>query len=119
MVVFLGGLFVVKKSDEELACDFTAIPEDEREAHRTVARNLFESIEDVKERPQGYSFRIPGNSEAIERAGAFMARERLCCPFFNFDLTIESGGDPVWLSLSGTDQVKTFIEETVLQEWEF
>jgi hypothetical protein len=108
----------VKQTDEALACDFSAIPEDERDTHRSVAKKLFYSVEDVEELSDGYMFRLSENSKSVERAGTFVARERMCCPFFRFELTIETEGGPISLKLTGSDRVKTFIEETVLREWD-
>jgi hypothetical protein len=38
---------------------------------------------------------------------AFVANERLCCPFFTFTLVI---GEQFWLELSGTPEVKAYIK---------
>lgn len=106
-------------STSNLACDFRAIPEDEREDHTRIAESLFGAITKYEETEGGYRFQLPAQTEVIERAGEFVARERLCCPFFYFRLTVTPDQGPVWLKLTGGEDVKTYIEETVLDEWDF
>jgi hypothetical protein len=102
----------------EIACDLSAIPEDERDKHQESAKRVFESIDSVKELKDGFAFRLPGDTELIEEAGAWIARERLCCPFFNFELELKPDGGPFWLRLSGSSEVKDYLQETVLKQWE-
>jgi hypothetical protein len=40
----------------------------------------------------------------------FIARERLCCPFFTFELVAEQEDGPLWLHLRGREGVKDFIK---------
>lgn len=97
-----------------IACDLTAINDLESEQHRTNAEAIFDAISEIRETPEGYKFKLPANTNHIEKAGAFIARERLCCPFFEFTLTIQPEQKPVWLRLTGRDGVKSYIKETLL-----
>lgn len=101
-----------------IACDPTAIDKDEREAHEKNATALFERITDLRERSDGYAFRLPAETEVVRSAGAFISRERLCCPFFRFTLEVTSDEGPVWLHLTGRDGVKAYVEEAVLPYWD-
>lgn len=101
-----------------LACDLTAIGEENREQHRATSNDVFESVLAARELSSGYAFRLPTDTETIQKAGAFIARERLCCPFFRFRLVVRSEKSPVWLEISGRDGVKAFIEDTVLPYWD-
>ena len=38
------------------------------------------------------------------------SNERLCCPFFDFALTVERGGGPVWLRMTGKGEAKHVLE---------
>jgi hypothetical protein len=40
----------------------------------------------------------------------FVANERLCCPFFEFVITVERAGGPVWLRITGTGEAKRILE---------
>jgi hypothetical protein len=92
-----------------LACNLNAIPASERAGHEVLAGQLFASVLERYELPDGYAFRLPSESEVLKQAAAFIANERLCCPFFRFELVIEPGGEPFWLRLTGGEGVKQFI----------
>ncbi|MEP6912155.1 MAG: hypothetical protein ABI923_05345 [bacterium] len=91
------------------ACDMTAIAAEQRGAHMATMNKLFRAVESLSELPNGYTFRLPNESDILRTAAEFIALERLCCPFFGFDLEIEREGGAVWLSLTGRDGVKPFI----------
>ncbi|MDR8391890.1 hypothetical protein NC796_12095 [Aliifodinibius sp. S!AR15-10] len=99
-----------------IACDLSAIDENELEDHRENGQAVFDAINKIREIPDGYAFRIPAQTDTIRRAGAFIARERLCCPFFDFTLTIPSDHQPVWLKLTGREGVKPYIKEMLLPQ---
>ena len=40
------------------ACDMTAIPPEERGGHIAAIRDVFGAVEEVRELPDGYSFRL-------------------------------------------------------------
>lgn len=105
-------------SDAPIACDLTAIDEDEHEQHQQTAEAVFGAIDGLRELPDGYAFRLPPDTRLITQAGAFLSRERLCCPFFHFSLEVTPDHGPVWLKLTGRDGVKEFVEEAVLPSWE-
>lgn len=103
-------------TDPPVACDLTAIPEEDRERHAEAARTVLESIEKEDELSPGYAFRLPAETRVIEQTGAFLSRERLCRPFFRFELTIQPDGEDVWMKLTGDSGVKTYIENALLPE---
>ncbi len=43
----------------------------------------------------------------------FVENERLCCPFFNFDLEVEAHGGPLWLRLTGEGDIKALLLTTL------
>lgn len=106
-------------SESSIACDLSALEEDERMEHRDTAEVVFEAIEEHRELPDGYAFRLPSDTQIITYAGAFISRERLCCPFFNFTLEVTPEQGPVWLKLTGREGVKEYVEEAVLSYWDF
>jgi len=104
-------------SPSPIACDMTALDEDARQEHRAVSTAVFGQIDSAQELSDGYAFRLPTRTETIRKAGAFVARERLCCPFFRFSLDVGSEHGPVWLEVTGREGVKAFVEDTVLPYW--
>ncbi len=92
-----------------IACDLTAIPTDEREAHERLAKQLFlEAVPERHELADGYAFQF--RAEQYQPLVAFIANERLCCPFFRFTLEVTPGRGPIWLRITGDAGVKEFIQ---------
>lgn len=102
-------------SEQPLACDLSAIEDDELEEHKKNSR-IFESVQETRELEDGYAFCLPVETETIERAGAFISRERLCCPFFHFELEVKSGHGPVYLKVKGDERVKQFVEKNIVAQ---
>ena len=107
----------MNKNEENptLACDLTAIPAELREEHVISAPQLFQSAQEVQELPDGYAIRFlnePGKFMAI---ATYIENERLCCPFFNFELEIKPNGGALWLRLTGGEGVKDLLKATLLE----
>ncbi|PSQ78424.1 MAG: hypothetical protein BRD35_01190 [Bacteroidetes bacterium QH_7_62_13] len=100
-----------------IACNLSAIEDDDRDEHQRAAETVFEAVTDLRELDDGYAFRLPPDTDVVARAGAFVARERLCCPFFRFQLDVTPDHGPVWLRLTGRDGVKAYVEDAVLPYW--
>lgn len=95
-------------ADVPLACDMTAIPAEQRAAHDALAEHLFtEAAEEVQELAEGYRFRFAATDYRL--VTAFIANERLCCPFFRFTLDVAPPQGPVWLYMGGSEEVKAFL----------
>ncbi len=97
------------EKESPFACDMTAIAPEQRGAHVATIENLFRSVQSKRELPDGYAFELPNNSDVLLTAAEFISLERLCCPFFGFELQVKREGGSVWLSLTGRDGVKPFI----------
>lgn len=97
-------------SERALACDLSAFTPEQREHHIAQAPLLFATVQEVRELPDGYSFRVPEAADVLAQIADFIAYERLCCPFFNFGLTVEPYGGAIWIHLSGEDGVKELIQ---------
>lgn len=91
------------------ACNMLALGAQERPRHQAVTGQMREAIKEVKELPDGYSFRFDASQPNILLLSEFIARERLCCPFFTFELVAERSDGPLWLKLRGREGVKEFI----------
>src|SRR5687767_2738657 len=95
------------------ACDMTAIEASKRGQHMATIDELFRGTVEIREQPDGYAFRLPNEPEVLLKAAEFVALERLCCPFFGFNLEIEPEGGPLWLRLTGREGVKPFIRAEI------
>lgn len=101
-------------SQSPIACDLSALDSDARAEHGQISEAVLGSVTNIRERPGGYAFRLPTETEMIQEAAVFIARERQCCPFFDFTLEVERDEGPVWLSISGREGVGQYIEDSVL-----
>jgi len=45
--------------------------------------------------------------------GEFIQLERQCCPFLRFQLTVEPGGGPIWLELTGPPGTREFLAHEI------
>ena len=92
-----------------LACDLAAIPAEEREAHELLVKQLFyQPVPKRQELPDGYAFQFRADQYPL--VAAFIANERLCCPFFRFTLEVAPAQGSLWLRLTGDEGVKEFIQ---------
>lgn len=99
----------MRDKESPFACDLTAIAPEQRGAHVATIESLFRSAHNIRELPDGYAFELPGEADVLLTAAQFIALERLCCPFFGFEIEVEREGGSVWLSLTGREGVKPFI----------
>ena len=99
-----------KTEQSPLFCDLTALTDAERQKHTRVSEEMFASQEEVEELPDGYAFRFPATADMLQTVSTFIARERKCCPFYDFTVRVEREGGPLWLQLSGRVGVKAFIQ---------
>ncbi len=94
-----------------LACDLSAIPAAERPQHAAVVREWRSRVRATRELPDGVAYRFEPDADILLTLAEFVARERLCCPFFHFQIELEPAG-PLWLRLSGPAGAKDFIADT-------
>jgi len=101
-----------KKTAQEspFACNMLALDAEGRKRHKVVSERMRAAVEEVQDLPDGYAFRFPAEQSTILLVSEFIARERLCCPFFRFELIAEQENGPLWLRLRGREGVKEFIE---------
>ena len=97
------------EKESPFACDMTAIAPEQRGAHVATIKKLFSLVKSKRELPDGYAFELPNDSDVLLTSAEFISLERLCCPFFGFELHVEREGGSIWLSLRGRDGVKPFI----------
>jgi hypothetical protein len=84
-------------NESALFCDLNALDTAQRKRHQANTQQLFGSVEQIEELPDGYAFRWPAESATILKVADFIILERLCCPFFNFGLELEAENGPPFL----------------------
>jgi len=74
-----------------------------------ITRELFAHAEEAIERVDGYAYRFPGEAPWPATVLDFIEAERECCPFLHFEVAFEPNHGPLWLTLRGPGEVKSFI----------
>ena len=94
-----------------IACNFGAINPAERGQHLASADHIFASVLEINETSNGYAFQLPLNPPMLYKTAEFINNERLCCSFFTFTLKVDQ---QLWLELSGTDEIKSYIHDNIV-----
>jgi hypothetical protein len=95
--------------DTPFICNLNVLSESQKDRYKELTQILNQSRQSVKELNDGYAFRFKAESQLILDAAEFIVYERLCCPFFNFELAIESDTNRMWINLRGQNGIKEFI----------
>jgi hypothetical protein len=99
--------------ESPFACNMTAFAPAERKEHIAAIEQIFGVVEEIREISNRYSFRVANETAMLLKLADFIAKERLCCPFFGFSLQLEPEGGALWLSLTGRAGVKPFIQAEI------
>lgn len=93
----------------DLICVPSAIPAGERLRHFALARELFSARAlERRDLPDGYAIRFSqDDSAAVTR---FIANERLCCPFLQFEVGTDPNGGSLWLQMTGPPGTREVLE---------
>jgi hypothetical protein len=102
-------------AETPFVCRLDALTPAERVRHAELGARLVNSARRVEELPNGWEFTFDDGPEVGSRLVEWMARERRCCPFLDFDIRLgergERGerGEPAVLRLTGVPGVRDFI----------
>jgi hypothetical protein len=99
-----------ERTEVPLACDLSALTDEQRERHRELSGRLRADVTEVRELGNGYAFRHSADGGVLLAIAQFVAYERLCCPFFEFEISVGRGGGPIWLRISGEGEAKRVLE---------
>lgn len=95
-------------SKRMMTCKLTS-PELQQRKAITIA-SLKRQVTEKKEITNGYSYRFLGTDKVLDELLTFIKTERICCDFFDFKLDVASDASEAWLSISGPDGTKKFID---------
>lgn len=95
--------------DTPFICNINALTDAQRVRYHELAGKLNDSRQAVKELGNGYAFRFKAEADLILEVAEFIVYERLCCPFFDFELAVEPDTNRLWLRLRGQEGIKEFI----------
>lgn len=102
--------------DQPIACNLFGMSEQQRQRHQDLRKQIFESGPQVRELSNGFAIGLPSTTANILAAAEFVTLERLCCPFFRFELAVGGDAEPLWLRLTGGKDVKAFLKSELLRK---
>jgi len=97
-------------SSSPLVCDMNVFTPAERESHIQNTRLLYQTVQDIREAENGFEFLFP-NTTILTTLAEFISKEKMCCPFLEFTLRIESNEKPISLTLIGPEGTREFLRE--------
>lgn len=81
-----------------------------RERRSGLLADVGRRVIERRETEEGFAFRfLAGDASLLGDIARVIALERQCCPFLRFRLTVEPGGGPVWLEVSGQAGTKEYL----------
>lgn len=92
-----------------IACDLEALSREQRAREQTLLTELKTAFARPQETESGFRVVLAPDPGLLGRLGEFLALERICCPFLNFDLAVSEGRGPVTLHIHGGPDVKPFL----------
>jgi hypothetical protein len=111
MVLVAAGCGHVDGPKTTLACNISGLSATERKESRSLLSKLEGSVVELRELDDGYAFRIDESKLGWTDLSRWIELERRCCPFFGFAAEVTRDGGPVWLRLTGGEEVKDFIRQ--------
>jgi hypothetical protein len=91
-------------------CNLSGLTAADRARKEDIGKTLASRKLAVHELANGYEFVFPGDGETFRMLSEWIVTERLCCPFFDFDLRLAREGGAMALRLSGRPGTKDFIK---------
>jgi hypothetical protein len=92
-----------------LACVPGAIAPGDRAAHFALAAQLFTfALRQRRTLSNGYAYRF--DAESADDLLHWVGNERRCCPFLTFTIDLAASGGPVWVSITGPDGTRAFLD---------
>ena len=98
-------------SNLPVACDLTPAEITARRA--TLLPGLLAQAAERIPVANGFRWRFGASGEFFAAAAETMNAERRCCRFLRFILTVEPGGGPVWLEITGPEGTVEFLETLI------
>src|SRR5919107_939140 len=98
-----------QKRGVPIACNPATLTAEQRKRQQALIGLLRADAKEVRELEDGYAFRHSPDRAVLLAISEFVANERLCCPFFEFGVTVERDGGPVWLRITGSGEAKRIL----------
>lgn len=112
LLVFIAACIAPCQDTAALACNLKVFQPDERRQHQKLTHEIMATVVAGRELAQGYEFQIDTARVSLIEVAEWVGREKKCCPFFDFQITLDGGPEgKVRLALTGRAGVKQFVVE--------
>lgn len=113
MGIFTLSIVGIAAAHGPLACNPGALSKVERQRHAALSEKLFAAIETRREAKWGYTFELDKVKFTLGELAEWAELERRCCPFFDFQISMERDDGRFSLTLGGGEGVKRVIEAEI------
>jgi hypothetical protein len=86
-------------------------PEEQNARRDQLLPGLLRLATERVELSTGYRYRFENAPGIVSRICGVIERQRLCCRFFRFQISLEPGLGPIALEVSGPEKAKTFLAD--------
>ena len=90
-------------------CNLKALSTKERARHMQLTYEIERARVETVEMANGFAFRFQDGTVSLAELAEWVAAERKCCPFFDFDIEQQADNGPLWLKLRGKEGAKAFM----------
>ncbi len=101
---------IAQQSESPFVCNLGVLTAADRARKEDISHSLAAMVTGVRELPDGFEFQFTSEPATLTLLGEWTWTERLCCPFFDFDIRVDREGGPIALRLTGRPGTKAFIE---------
>src|SRR6185295_1095946 len=102
------------ESNLPIAC--TLSDADFRQRREEVLKTVVSAVVKKQEFEDGYAYCFPPEAKWLAELAQFVAFERECCPFLQFNLRVEPESGPIWLELTGPEGTKEFLQSVFAEQ---
>ena len=97
----------------ELPIACTLLEAERQQRRSEVLDRVSSRVQETRALADGYAVRFKADDAALAELMQLIQLERQCCAFLRFRLTVEPGGGPAWLELTGPEGTKSFLESAL------
>jgi hypothetical protein len=92
-----------------IACQLNVFSAEESQRYQTVRKRIEGAVVRIVEMGNGYVFHLPDDDAMLAMVADWIALERQCCPFFEFNVSVGGLEPSILVALTGSPEVKRLL----------
>ena len=93
-----------------IACQLNVFSAEERWRYQAVRKQIEAAVIRMVEVENGYLFHLPDDDATLVLVVDWVALERRCCPFFEFNISVGGSEPSIRVAMTGSTEVKQFLK---------